>query len=87
MSYGAAVVVSMLAVIAGIVALKSNGVAHSTVFSSIVARTWNPVLDDIFVKYFLGAYPTSQECLNRKSKFGVLTQGNAGSSGAHRTEY
>ena len=44
-SYGAVILVTVIAIIIGIVSLIENGVYHDTSFSAIMATTRNPDLD------------------------------------------
>ena len=62
----------------GLWAMYDNGVSHSMSFSSLVATTRNPTLDNLFVGEGLGADPMSENVLREKLRFGVLQDGHVG---------
>ena len=69
-SYGIAILLTLLCVIVGLFALHYNGVAHSNAFSAIIATTRNQELDEVSRGHSLGAYPLGD--LTMKMRFGVL---------------
>jgi hypothetical protein len=72
LSYGIPLVFTTFSIILGIHAFGSNGVAHSTAFSAIVATTRNPALDDLSKGHSLGSFPLDKETARVKLKFGGI---------------
>ncbi|KAE9368373.1 hypothetical protein N431DRAFT_470085 [Stipitochalara longipes BDJ] len=70
-SYGAVIIVTVVAVLIGIVSLIKNGVNHDGSFSAIMATTRNPDLDEISQGACLGS---TKDIAAKKVMFGVLTQ-------------
>ncbi|KAM0135251.1 hypothetical protein ACHAO1_005336 [Botrytis cinerea] len=72
-SYGLALLFSVIAVAVGVHAIHSNGVVHSNSFSAIVATTRNPELDKFLGRSCLGADPLREDSEQRRLKFGLVS--------------
>jgi hypothetical protein len=75
LSYGIAFLVTIPCAGLGLYAFHINGVAHSHVFSAIIATTRNPVLDIIAEGNEFGTAPLQKEVAHAKWMFGSI--GNA----------
>ena len=75
LSYGLALTLSALGVLAGGRSFKSNGVTHHFSFSAIMTTTRSPDLASLCEGQSLGSLPLSQDLGQTKLSFGLL--GNA----------
>ncbi|KAJ5494550.1 hypothetical protein N7463_010637 [Penicillium fimorum] len=71
-AYLTALGVTVVCVIVGFFALRDNGVAQSTSFSSILMTTRNPELDDLAKGYCLGSGQLPDEIGDVKLRFGEV---------------
>ncbi|KAL2861718.1 hypothetical protein BJX68DRAFT_223128 [Aspergillus pseudodeflectus] len=71
-AYMSAVAVSIVCVIIGLVALRRNGVAQGTSFSSVLMTTRNPELDRLAVGQCLGTEPLKDEIGKVRLQFGEI---------------
>lgn len=79
--YATSVVVSVLATVAGFVALNHNGVASTSTVSAIIRATRNPTLDEKVAGHNHGGHPMPKELEELKLQFGVLSTGNDSDGG------
>lgn len=75
LSYGLAISLSALSVLAGGRSFRSNGVTHRFSFSAIMTTTCSPDFTSLCEGESLGALPLSQDLKQTKLRFGLL--GNA----------
>jgi hypothetical protein len=71
-SYGVMDFSAIIHTIIGLHSLYTNGVQHSTSFSSILFTTRNPELNTIAAGQSLGTKPLPKEIRNRRLMFGTL---------------
>ncbi|KAL4899019.1 hypothetical protein BDW74DRAFT_164112 [Aspergillus multicolor] len=87
LAYMSAVAVSIICVVIGFVALRRNGVAQGTSFSSVLLTTRNPELDRLAVGHCLGVEPLRKEMGEVTLRFGeveVQSEGAAGDQSLRR---
>ena len=73
-SYGIALLFTILSLCIGFWSLQYNGVAHSNSFSACLATTGNPDLHNIIQGNSLGALPLDKDTLGKKVRFGALVR-------------
>ncbi|KAL4911902.1 hypothetical protein BDW62DRAFT_206992 [Aspergillus aurantiobrunneus] len=71
-AYMTAVAVTLVCVLVGFHALWSNGVPHSTSFSSVLVTTRNPELDHLAFGHCLGSDPLDKEVGKVRLRFGEI---------------
>lgn len=84
LSYAAAILVTLLILLAGLVALWSNGVGHTSSFSGLVRTTRNKALDDWAKGHCLGADPLDRDLGKQKLQYGLLITDGSSEEGAAR---
>jgi len=72
LSYAAAILGTVLIVLAGGQALWSNGVGHANTFSALVRTTRNKDLDDWARGHCLGSDPVDKQIARQKLQYGLL---------------
>jgi hypothetical protein len=82
LSYGLALLFTIISVAAGLHAFHHNGVIHISSFSSIVATTRNPELDELSKGNSLGSLRHDERLRGTRLRFGALERG-AGSGVEH----
>ncbi|KAA8618200.1 hypothetical protein PtrV1_09707 [Pyrenophora tritici-repentis] len=70
--YSAAVFTTVVILIAGLYALWSNGVSHTSSFSGLVRTTRNKDLDDWMRGHCLGSDPVDKDVAVQKLQYGLL---------------
>ena len=75
-SYSLAIAATIFCVVIGLAATVSNGVSHSSSFSTLLATAQNPRLRGLFEGSSLGALPLDREIRKVKLRFGELNQDN-----------
>lgn len=80
-SYAAAVFATLLILVAGLVALWSNGVGHTSSFSGLVRTTRNKALDDWARGHCLGADPLERDMGKQKLQYGLLVSDGSSAEG------
>ena len=73
-SYSISIGVTIICVAIGLAATVSNGVSHSSSFSTLLATAQNPRLRGLFEGNSLGALPLDRETRKVKLRFGELNQ-------------
>ena len=71
-AYAGSVAISILAVILGLFAARSNGIIHVSTFSALVRATRNPELDRLFADENMAGYPLSKYLDEQRLRFGQL---------------
>jgi hypothetical protein len=74
-SYSIAVFATLIALVLGFYSFHDNGVAHSTVFSAVLATTRNSELDVLSKGHSLGALPLDKRVAGIRLRFGELNRG------------
>ncbi|TGO45437.1 hypothetical protein BCON_0391g00010 [Botryotinia convoluta] len=77
LSYSIAAFIAFMSIIIGILSCISNGVAHSTAFSALVATTRNLELDALSKGHCMGSLPLDKEMAKTRLRFGELEKGAA----------
>jgi hypothetical protein len=82
-SYGIAILLTTIAIMIGLLSLRSNGVSHSTSFSAIMSTTRNLKLDELVWDEGrnIGFEPLSETMMETKLRFGKLLDGTGSSKG------
>ncbi|KAE8857471.1 hypothetical protein PTNB29_08538 [Pyrenophora teres f. teres] len=71
--YSAAIFATIVILIAGLYALWSNGVGHTSSFSGLVRTTRNKDLDDWMLGHCLGSEPVDKDIGAKKLQYGLLS--------------
>lgn len=73
-SYEIAMVFTTMAIVIGLISLRSNGVSHSTSFSAIMSTTRNLQLNELVLREGLdiGSEPLPEAMMKARLKFGKL---------------
>jgi hypothetical protein len=79
-SYGIALLLTIPSVSLGLYAFHTNGVAHSTDFSAIIATTRNPGLDILSDRGY--TFPLDREASKARLRFGGVDIGKKGERAA-----
>lgn len=79
-SYGIALLLTIPSVSLGLYAFHTNGVAHSTDFSAIIATTRNPGLDILSERGY--TFPIDRETSKARLRFGGVDIGKKGERAA-----
>ncbi len=90
LSYSAAVLATILILLAGFHALWTNGISHSSSFSGIVRTTRNRDLDTWTQGHYLGSDPLPEELGKQKLQYGLLRiddDGKGEASGARHAAF
>lgn len=80
LSYGIAILFTVLSTIFGIYSFYVNGVEHFSSFSALIATTRNPDLDILSEGHSLGALPLDSDVANVRLRFGVLVREERGTT-------
>lgn len=72
LTYGMAILITLLFVVLGARAFDMNGISSSTSFSSILLTTRNQTLDDLATGYALGSQPLNKAIGATKLRFGII---------------
>lgn len=72
LSYAAAVLATLIILIAGLHALWANGVGHTNTFSALVRTTRNKDLDEWARGHCLGSDPVDKHIAKQKLQYGLL---------------